>query len=263
MVILLSCTYNDLFSFSPFKMFSRCFSLTELQTAHKPGLLTDSFVRDLFKEHQFGETAIDTLKLLVVPHRGFCCSGKIIYIPFDDQQLLEAQKLKNIKNNGNAGLVYDAMSPYDHMNGAVITRESLDLWKGLLIHEMSHAAHHDTSYRMWLSLVQSGAGLYQSIVVPIKSFGDLAQRLGLVIAVEHVSGLTLAYYQECRADHDVIMRVKDPAILRAMYNFFYNHALFLEKHTGDDWWQILVNEHPDSRNRAENFRIAYEKLIKR
>mgnify|MGYP002336059745 CR=1 FL=1 len=145
------------------------------------------------------------------------------------------------------------------MHGLAITSESLDAWKGFIIHEMSHVIHYDTAYRFGCAIMQDTL-LFGIWVRHANGYGNYAQRLCASLLVSQVTDLAIGYQQEYRADSEVIQRVTDPAILHALSYFFQLHASDMRDY-GSFFYHYFLDEHPTSEKRWARFQEAYERLV--
>lgn len=142
-------------------------------------------------------------------------------------------------------------------HGFACSGTSLDLWCGILQHEGAHLLHRDTGESMEDALSQ------------LKKSKKLAKRQ-IVDTLEKIIPLLKKYcILEYRADQEVINREQNPAVLKALSNFYHNLHSFDEylqlctEQTLADRIDFVFGPHPALLDRAAYFAYAALELEKK
>lgn len=212
-----------------------------------------------------------------------------IFVNTEDKEIVKAKeyKKKNTAKELTKELIKDAaaykatipeMVALCEISGIAMKPTTIDAWNGIILHEASHILHKDdASRRKYLGIipiallatteaVKTKLGLHT--LLSTHSVGvNFLKGIGYISSLPIKIGLTLyllnplQYLQEYRADQDVIERVQNPEVLKAMSNLF--ESLPDQKHTKPTIRQKIENlipTHPSWKTRAKYFAEAAEKL---
>lgn len=150
-------------------------------------------------------------------------------------------------------IVYSCLEGY----GFACSSTSLDLWNGILHHEGAHLLYRDSR----MSIEDT---LYQ-----LKKTKKLSKRQLVDVLEQTIPFHKVHCLQEYRADQEVIKRVKNPAVLKALSVYFHN------LHSFGQFSQICAEEtlaeridsvfapHPALLDRAAYFAYAAKELQKK
>jgi hypothetical protein len=258
------------------------------------GKRTIQFVKDTLTNAGYSIDQIKKVKIL--SGKPFCSTRNCIYVPFNDEQLLRAQKYyetsndkegKDIAANYLSKLreikLFDEMSDNDLLNflqfeGKAITKDSIPFWRGAIIHEMGHIVHnHVAKVMLFLATVGSFITAYsvawmhqnKKLQKCLNDLGRLecayvAPATFVLMTVLFLSGRLWRPY-EIEADDEMIRRTKNPEILKSTMNMFQSIGKLHQMQ--NKWKQFLVNclyyfdPHPRGDVRADRMRKAYQKMI--
>jgi hypothetical protein len=258
------------------------------------GAQTIAFVKGVLLEAGYSPAAID--RLTILSGKPFCSLRNCIYVPFNDEQLLRAQKyfytqqdeegktlagayvqkLREMKN-------YVDFTDQDLLNilqfeGKAITAESIPFWKGAIIHEMAHIVHgHIGKMSLFLATVGAFvAGYSVTLCHRNRCMQESFTRLGrfecayIIPATTSIAALLFfsgRFWRphEIQADDEIIKRTKDPQVLKAVAQMFQS-ADKLHQVKNEGAASIIVNTlryfdpHPRGKERAEKLTKAYQEL---
>jgi Zn-dependent protease with chaperone function len=175
--------------------------------------------------------------------------------------------------------IYDDLSDGDLLNllqfeGKAITKDSMLLWKGAIVHEMGHIVHkHSKQLMIFLGTIGSLITAYSvALMHQSKSLQEWLTWLGrgeaaYVAPASIILGAVLFFSgplwreHEMQADDELIERSKDPEVLKTTAKMFQSAGKL--HHLKDTWKRLLVNflhyfdPHPPADERAAKIKQAY------
>lgn len=256
---------------------------------------TVAFVKKVLTQAGYSKQQINGIKILY--GNQFCSTRECLYVPFNDEQLLRAEKYSATHNDKEgiaiaAGCIrklrensiYRDLSNADLLNllqfeGKAVTRDSLDFWKSVIVHEMGHIVHkHTLSTTLVLASVGSCIAAYGTTCIHSnKTIRGLLERIAwynytycipvtfFLTIFAYVSG-RLWRFHEKEADEEMIKRsAHNPQGLRATAQMFKSVGKLYQLNNG--WRRLILkisrffDSHPPGEERAQRLQEAYENII--
>ncbi len=258
---------------------------------------TKKFVRDTLRQAGYSEDQIK--KVNIYSGSPFCSMRNSIFVPFNDEQLLRAQRYyetgKDLEGEKLArayvrkmkeSRVFDELDEDDILNvlqfeGKAITADSIPFWKGAIIHEMGHIVHsHVKKTSFFLGTVGSFIAAYGVAAMHErkmhehkkmqKCFNTLGRNYAQFVAAVTILSAVMFFSgrmrrpHESQADDEVIKRISDPEVLRASAQMFKSAGKLVHSKS---WWKraciktlLFFDPHPRGDERALKFKRAYRKI---
>ncbi len=205
---------------------------------------TVTFVRSVLKDAGYKQSQIDNVTIL--EGKRFCSGVNTIIVPINDELLLRTG--------------HDA-------------QDFILLWRGLIVHAMSAIQHRHLLKQYsflatisglasaWLGAMHQETPFQPGNYTIHKEPNPLELAAGFGGGVAYLADRSLGplwRYQDRQSDTEIVKRIKDIEVLKAVQK----HFEFLSKQELS-WFQkiqVFFDEHPKDGERAEFFRRAVERL---
>ncbi len=158
--------------------------------------------------------------------------------------------------------------------GIAMTPNTIDVWKGTMLHEASHLLHNDSRKSIieqvalpavvlcGTQLIKKRLGL-TTLLQSKPILGNIIRGIGyapsFILKMQATIALSipLRYARELRADQDAIARAQDAAVLHASSENFKHYP---EARTISDKIRVFFGAHPSNKMRAAYYKEGALKL---
>lgn len=244
------------------------------------GDATIEFIRDTLKKAGYSDEQIKAVRIL--SGTPFKATRRTIFVPFNDEQLLRARRYYVTKDDQEGKDVasaymrklreqkkFDVLTDDDLMAmlqllGKVVTRDSLPLWRGLIVHEMGHIVHKHVLKRVLFSVLGWFAVMaYYNLAAMQSSKSVVAMLFAMAMPILFIIIYTvlLGRSQEQQADEEVTKRVQDPEQLAVMGKLFELLSADSKVKNLDIKLMRLFDSHPPAIERARMFMQARDQIL--
>ncbi len=244
---------------------------------------TEAFVRDALKRANYSQEQIDKVKILEGP--GFRSGMGKLVVPITDEKLQRARDfytnkkvlegsdersvqflqcwLSGVYSTKLSDLTNEEVEAFLQANNTIVTKESIPLWHGTIVHEMGHIIHHHKiKQKMFYGLLQASlVAVLASRFSPDGAWHyPVTVGIGCVVVAASSNFLRpLLRPFERQADQEVVDRMQDPEPLEVLQKTYAGisriHEVTFSKTIR------LLDEHPSPKERADTFKTAYERLF--
>lgn len=239
---------------------------------------TVQFVRDTLKDAGYSDEQIKTVRILSGTQSQ--TTRRTISVSFNDEQLLRARRyyvtrddqegkdiarayMRKLREQKRLDVLGDEeLYAILHLVGKIVTRDSLPLWRGQIVHEMGHIVHKHVAKRMWFSALCSPI-----IAYPVSAIMQTQYKQGVipVAAMAFILFYTMTAPlwrpQEKQADEEVVKRVQDPeqlAIVGRLFELMSSQSKIKDLMVK---MAYFFDSHPSYAERAGMFMEARDQIL--